>query len=106
MRSFTVYRRGDLSETHDANQVNHKDQPQFEGVVFTDGTVAIRWMTACKSTAIFADFDTLMKIHGHTDQNSKHGTEVRWHTAYEVVASALSVREREQAQYAFLLDYR
>ncbi len=78
MRRFSVFRRGDLSATHDANQANPPDAPQFEGVVFSDGTTVVRWLTAARSTAVFTDLDTLLKIHGHTDPNSKHGTDFVW----------------------------
>lgn len=78
-RRFTVYRRGDLSETHNANQVNPSDQPQYEGVVFSDGTTVVRWLTAAQSTSVWADFETLWKVHGHDDANSKHGTVIVWH---------------------------
>lgn len=79
MKTFTIYRRGDLSATHDKNQVNAPDKPQAEGVVFDDGTVALRWLTAAQSTSIWQDMETMLKIHGHTDPNSKHGTEIVWH---------------------------
>jgi hypothetical protein len=52
MRRFTVYRRGDLSATHNADQVNAPDQPQYEGVVFSDGTTVVRWLTAARSTSV------------------------------------------------------
>lgn len=78
-RRFTVYRRGDLSETHNANQVNPADQPQYEGVVFSDGTTVVRWLTAARSTSVWADFGTMWKVHGHDDPNSKHGTVIVWH---------------------------
>lgn len=79
IRRFTVYRTGDLSATHNADQVNPADQPQFEGVVFTDGTVAVRWLTAARSTSVWADFETLWKIHGHDDPGSKYETRIVWH---------------------------
>ena len=79
MRRFTVYRRGDLSATHNADQANAPDQPQYEGVVFSDGTTVVRWLTAARSTSVWADFDTLWRIHGHDDPNSKHHTEIVWH---------------------------
>ena len=40
--------------------------------------VALRWCTAAKSTSVWADFATMMKVHGHTDPNSQHGTEIVW----------------------------
>jgi hypothetical protein len=78
MRRFTVFRRGDLSATHNADQVNGPDQAQFEGVVFSDGTTVVRWLTAARSTSVWADFATMWRIHGHEDANSKHGTAISW----------------------------
>jgi hypothetical protein len=78
MRRFEVYRRGDLSATHTPDQVNAPDAVQLEGVIFRDGKVAIRWLTAGRSTVVWDSFEDMWKIHGHTDPNSKHGTEIRW----------------------------
>jgi hypothetical protein len=36
-----------------------------EGVRFTDGTVALRWLSEHTSTAIYASIDDVEKIHGH-----------------------------------------
>lgn len=70
-----MYRRGDLSATHDANQANPPDMPQFEGVVFTDGTCAVRWLTAMRSTSVWATFNDMWAIHGHPEYQS----ELVWH---------------------------
>lgn len=35
------------------------------GVIFEDGTVAMRWRTEHKSTAIYANIDEVLAIHGH-----------------------------------------
>jgi len=75
MKRFTMYRRNVPDETHNAFQKNAPDQPQFEGVVFSDGTCAIRWMTACGSTAVWKSFDDMMTIHGHPE----YGSELVWH---------------------------
>jgi hypothetical protein len=85
MRRFTVYRRGDLSATHNADQVNAPHLPQYEGVVFSDGTTVLRWLTAARSTSVWADFETMWRIHGHDDPNSKHHTEIVWHDGENVV---------------------
>ncbi len=84
-RTFKIYRRGDLSATHNKDQVNGKDEPQLEGVVFEDGTTVIRWLTSARSTAVFADLDSLLRIHGHMEPGSKHGTELLWDTAVDNV---------------------
>ncbi|MEU6768551.1 hypothetical protein ABZ916_39335 [Streptomyces sp. NPDC046853] len=36
-----------------------------EGLEFTDGTVALRWLTATTSTAIYASIADVETIHGH-----------------------------------------
>ena len=74
MKTFTMYRRNVPTDTHDENQRNAPDQPQFEGVVFSDGSVAIRWLTAKRSTAIWASMDDMLAIHGHPE----YGSELVW----------------------------
>lgn len=36
-----------------------------QGVVFEDGHVVMRWLTAHRSTTLFPDIDTVQTIHGH-----------------------------------------
>jgi len=50
---------------------NPPDQPQFEGVVFEDGTVVTKWLTEVKSMHTYADWDSFWKIGGF-------GTEIHW----------------------------
>jgi hypothetical protein len=44
-----------------------------EGLCFSDGSVAMRWITAHTSTAIYQDMTDVVLIHGH---NGK--TKVVW----------------------------
>jgi len=74
MKTFTAFRPAIPDGTHNGDQMNPPDQPQYEGVVFTDGTCAIRWMTACRSTSIFASYAEMFRIHGHPD----YGTRIVW----------------------------
>ena len=74
MRTFTMYRRNVPDATHNADQKNAADAPQFEGVVFSDGSVAIRWLTAKRSTAVWASMDDMLAIHGHPE----YGSELVW----------------------------
>ena len=76
MKRFTAYRRNiSQRDTHTALQKNADHEPQFEGVIFTDGSVAIRWLTACKSTSVWASLQDMLNIHGHPE----YGTEIFWH---------------------------
>lgn len=77
MKTFTMYRKLDISATHNENQVNPPDEPQFEGVVFTDGSVAIRWLTAKRSTSVWSCLDDMLAIHGHPE----YGSILVWHEA-------------------------
>ena len=80
MKCFTAYRRVDISETHDENQRNKSDEPQYEGVVFSDGKVAIRWLTAKRSVSVWDSFDDMCSIHGHPE----FGTEIVWYKVGDV----------------------
>jgi hypothetical protein len=62
MRRFQVYRP------------KPPEGVQYEGIVFTDGTVAIRWRTEHKSHSLWESFDELMAVHGHPE----YGTRVEW----------------------------
>lgn len=64
MRAFTMYRRNVPDATHNSDQKNAPHEPQFEGMLFTDGSVAIRWMTAKRSTAVWSSMDDMLAIHG------------------------------------------
>ena len=70
-----MFRRGDLSATHDQYQANPADEPQFEGVVFWDGTVVIRWHTEKRSTSVWSSLEDMLSIHGHPEYDS----ELVWH---------------------------
>ena len=70
MRRFTMYRKNVPDATHDANQKNAPDEPQFAGVLFSDGRMAMRWLTAKRSTSCWDSFDDMMAIHGHPEYDS------------------------------------
>jgi len=69
-----MYRRLDISDTHDENQANPPDEPQFEGIVFTGGKCVIHWLTAVGSVSVFDSFAEMMTIHGHPE----YGSELVW----------------------------
>ena len=75
MKTFTAYRKNVPTDTHDENQRNAPDEAQFEGVVFSDGSAAIRWLTAKRSTSVWASIEDALAIHGHPE----YGTEIVWH---------------------------
>jgi hypothetical protein len=74
MRRFQVYRPSPPPEYAASGAANPPDDVQFEGVVFSDGTVCVRWLTECRSHSVWASLDDLEKIHGHPE----YGTIWRW----------------------------
>ncbi len=75
-RRFTAYRRNlSTRGTHTADQRNADHEPQFEGVIWTDGTVTLRWLTACRSTSVWNSLEEMLRIHGHPE----YGTEIVFH---------------------------
>ncbi|HAY46936.1 MAG TPA: hypothetical protein DCY55_11730 [Gammaproteobacteria bacterium] len=77
MKRFTAY-RDDMDThhaTHNSDQKNPEGEAQYEGIIFTDGTCAIRWLTAAASTSVWASFCTAMKVHGHPE----YGTRIVFH---------------------------
>jgi hypothetical protein len=77
MQRFTAYRPNlsALVESghvqHTANQRNADDQPQYEGIIWSDGTCTLRWRTAVASTSMFPSFADMIKIHGHPEYGTR-----------------------------------
>ena len=76
MKRFTAYRRDmDERETHNENQKNAESEPQYEGVIWSDGTVTIRWLTPLRSHSVWDSIGDMLGVHGHPE----YGTEIDWH---------------------------
>lgn len=74
MRRFRAYRPNAPEHYKAGGYANAPDEPQYEGIVFTDGTVAVRWLTLHRSTSFWDSFDELMAVHGHPE----YGTRIDW----------------------------
>lgn len=74
MRRFRCYRPNPPEGYRESGAANASDEVQFEGVVFSDGTVCQRWLTPHGSHAIWRSWDDLDKIHGHPE----YGTVIEW----------------------------
>ncbi len=64
MRTFTAFRRNP-PQKDDPHNYNEPNMPQYEGIVFSDGSIAIRWLTQYKSTSVWENLDDLLMVHGH-----------------------------------------
>jgi hypothetical protein len=74
MRRFIGYRPNPPEDYEPRGHANSPDAPQYEGVVFDDGTVAVRWLTTFRSHSVWATWDDFYKIHGHPE----YGTVIKW----------------------------
>ena len=74
MRRFTCYREAPPAGYVEAGYARPPAEPQFEGVLWSDGTVSLRWLTASGSFANWPSLDDVLKIHGHPE----YGTRIEW----------------------------
>lgn len=74
MRTFQVFRKNAPASYAAAGTANPPGEPQFQGAVFDDGTVAVRWLTAFHSTSLWENLEALEAVHGHPE----YETEWRW----------------------------
>jgi len=71
MRRFVLYRRNPPKTYRQGGYANPPAKPQLEGVVFTDGTTVIRWLTRHKSTSVWRTFAVFEAVHGHPEYDSE-----------------------------------
>ena len=69
MRLFYFEREKDISGVSGVGRV-------LEGVQYSDGTVAVRWLSKHASTAIYANIKEFEAIHGHNGLGRIHWIEV------------------------------
>jgi len=74
MRTFVGYRPNPPEHYYEQGAANSPNEPQYEGVIFDDGFVAVRWLTLQHSTELWPDFDGFLRIHGHPE----YGTRIVW----------------------------
>jgi len=58
MKRFYLSRRQDQTGVSGDGMV-------AEGILFSDGTVVLRWLSSTPSTVIYAELGDVNKVHGH-----------------------------------------
>ena len=76
MKAFRVYRDTPPKSYEATGLSNLSSDPDFEGVIFSDGSVAVRWRTLYASHVIWPDWRTLYMVHIEPHQN--YGTRVEF----------------------------
>lgn len=66
-RLFRGYRPQPPAEYAEKGITNSGSEPDYEGIIFSDGTVAIRWLTQYRSTSIWVSWDDFYRVHGHPE---------------------------------------
>lgn len=64
---FTGYRPIPPAEYLKNGTAAPPDEPQYEGAVFTDGSVSLRWRTAYRSTSNWDCWSDFEHVHGHPE---------------------------------------
>lgn len=67
MRTFIGSRPNPPADYAENGITNSGVTPDYEGVIFTDGSVALRWLTEFRSTSIWADYRAFYQVHGHQE---------------------------------------
>ncbi len=74
IKVFEGYRPSPPPEYLSKGLTNSGEKPDYEGVVFSTGVVAIKWLTQYNSITIYNSWDDFWNITGHPD----YGTRIEW----------------------------
>lgn len=74
MQRFKGYRPAPPQDYIDKAITNAGQEPDYEGVLFSDGTVCVRWLTTYRSHSIWANWEAFFQVHGHPE----YGTRIVW----------------------------
>jgi hypothetical protein len=70
-RTFTGLRPQPPAEYAEKGITNSGAEPDYEGCLFSDGTVVIRWLTEYRSHSVWASFDDWYQVHGHPEYGTR-----------------------------------
>jgi hypothetical protein len=76
---FRGYRPAPPQEYVDKKITHGGEAPDYEGVVFSDGTVVCRWLTQYRSHSVWTSWNDFYHVHGHPE----YGTRIEWLDADE-----------------------
>ena len=91
MKRFVVFRPAAPAQHYEMHAANPPDAPQYEGVVFSDGTVVIRWLTPNRSHSVWEGLAPLIEVHGHPE----YQTRIWWLDDTPALAAGFKVEERD-----------
>jgi hypothetical protein len=77
-RVFTGWRPEPPDEYKVKGLTNAGAQADYEGVIFGDGTVVVRWLTDYRSHSVWASWTDFWHVHGHAE----YGTTIKFADGY------------------------
>ncbi|HEY2101468.1 MAG TPA: hypothetical protein VGH72_33730 [Pseudonocardia sp.] len=86
MFRFQGYRPNPPEEYRAKGIAAPPDEVQYEGIVFGDGTVVLRWTTAYRSHSVWASFADFEQVHLHPE----YGSYLVWHDGLPAGLSAVA----------------
>lgn len=71
-RTFAGYRAAPPEEYRRAGITNAgSGRPDYEGVIFSDGSVVVRWLTGYRSHSVWACWQDFYRVHGHPEYGTR-----------------------------------
>lgn len=67
MRTFKGLRPAPPAEYVEKGITNSGLVPDYEGVIFSDGTVVLRWLTQYRSHSVWSSYQDFYQVHGHPE---------------------------------------
>jgi hypothetical protein len=71
MRTFKGFRPNPPEDYTNKGITNGGWTADYEGVIFSDGTVVLRWLTAFKSHSVWDSFRSFYQVHGHPEYGTR-----------------------------------
>lgn len=71
MKTFKGYRPMPPADYEARGITNGGWLPDYEGVIFENGTVAVCWLTAFASHSIWPDWNSFYQVHGHPEYGTR-----------------------------------
>lgn len=70
-RTFAGYRPDPPAEYVEKGITLSGAEPDYEGIVFSDGTVVLRWRTAYRSWSVWTSWGDFLHVHGHPEYGTR-----------------------------------
>lgn len=70
-RTFAGWRPDPPEEYRDKGITNAGESCDYQGAIFSDGTVVVRWMTEFRSHSVWACWDDFYRVHGHPEYGTR-----------------------------------